>query len=185
MVALLASTAPFRTASATSSCRGTLSGRRMSGIPPYSGRLNSNCVQSSVVYCAQRVLLGSYILHVDTNYFTMQKCLNATQGKRQMKLTQVSHMQMIAGRLQKQTNKREFQRQVCAEELHMSLYLHSNYCSMPKPINSNSVSDNTHCPWYWPSNTVVYDMFSSFQWTLSRNSARDTCPHLTLQIKVS
>lgn len=38
MVVLPASTAPFRTASAMSSCRGTLLGHRMSGILPYSGQ---------------------------------------------------------------------------------------------------------------------------------------------------
>lgn len=38
MDVLLASTAAFRTASAMSSCRGMLSGRRMSEILPCSGR---------------------------------------------------------------------------------------------------------------------------------------------------
>lgn len=93
MVVLLASTAPFRTASAMSSCRGTLLGRRMSGIRPYSGWdvaelwdhgtftdlsqrwLNFLTVQSSVI------LPCFYILHIDTDYFTMQKCLNATQER--------------------------------------------------------------------------------------------------------
>lgn len=37
-VVLLASTAPFRMASAMNSCKGTLLGRRMSGILPYSGQ---------------------------------------------------------------------------------------------------------------------------------------------------